>query len=785
MTPSPAHTSGAVFLSYASQDAAAARCLCEALRAAGIEVWFDQSELVGGDAWDGKIRRQIKACELFVPVISANTQARREGYFRLEWKLAAQRTHTIADGTPFLLPVVIDATHDAEALVPEEFRAVQWTRLPEGQITQPFVERVRKLLAGSIPEALSHCSAERSAGAATPATQPSPPNVGRRVPAAAWAGAIAVIAIGVGAAFFATRNPSSASPNAGAMPRPPAEAAAIDSKSIAVLAFANMSADKENTEYFSDGISEEILNALDRIPALRVTPRTSSFYFKDKNVPLDEIGRVLRVANVIEGSVRKAGSEVRITVKLLNAVNGARVWAEEFRREMTPANMFAVQGEIAVQVAQKLSVTVASPSSIAGAAAGIQTRNQAAYDTYLRARALQTGGMSRANALEMLRLYQEAVRFDPNYALAWARLSQAYVRIRTGGRDRSEQNATGATNAATTALRLAPTLPEAHLAMANVHLFVDYDLDAAQRELDETERLRPNDAEVPAYRVSLEEARGHWGDDLARLIARAAGRDPQNADHIYLLGRKLTVIGRYAEAEVMYERASAISPTGSQNRWLANNYVAWTGDVARASAIYDAAPPSDLLVLRWDRARLRAMNGDISGAIADFEKTFGDFTHPAWMRGYSAYYAAQLEQRRNNMSRAHELFATALAAAQQSLTELPDDEVSASLLTLIHAARGERAEALAALDEATRLAARTKNARIIADLRVERAETLMLLGDRDAAIAELRALHEMGRAFGYRLRRDLQWEPLRANPKFQQLMKEAEARADAQPSPKK
>src|SRR5215210_6684136 len=105
----------AVFLSYASQDADAARKICEALRAAGVEVWFDQSELRGGDSWDAKIRKQIKECALFVPVISANTQARLEGYFRLEWKLAAQRTHTMADAKPFLLPVVVDATREAEA----------------------------------------------------------------------------------------------------------------------------------------------------------------------------------------------------------------------------------------------------------------------------------------------------------------------------------------------------------------------------------------------------------------------------------------------------------------------------------------------------------------------------------------------------------------------------------------------------------------------------------------------------------------------------------------------
>ncbi len=139
---------GAVFLSYASQDAAAVLRIAEALRAAGVEVWFDQDELVGGDPWDQKIRNQIKACALFVPVISAATQARREGYFRIEWKLAAQRTHAFADGTPFLLPVVIDATKDGEALVPEEFRAVQWTRLPGGETPDKFCARLKRLLDG-------------------------------------------------------------------------------------------------------------------------------------------------------------------------------------------------------------------------------------------------------------------------------------------------------------------------------------------------------------------------------------------------------------------------------------------------------------------------------------------------------------------------------------------------------------------------------------------------------------------------------------------------------------
>ena len=141
-------SSRAIFLSYASQDADAARRIAAALQDGGIEVWFDQSELRGGEAWDASIRRQIKGCRLFLPVISATTQAREEGYFRREWNLAVGRTLDMAHDAAFLLPVVIDATSDADARVPEKFREVQWTRLPGGETSAAFVNRVRTLLSG-------------------------------------------------------------------------------------------------------------------------------------------------------------------------------------------------------------------------------------------------------------------------------------------------------------------------------------------------------------------------------------------------------------------------------------------------------------------------------------------------------------------------------------------------------------------------------------------------------------------------------------------------------------
>jgi predicted ATPase len=142
---------GAAFLSYASEDADAAARVATSLRAAGIDVWVDQSELRGGDAWDAEIKRQIKACTLFIPLISAHSNARVEGYFRREWKLAVDRTHDMADEVPFLVPVVIDSTPDATARTPDKFRDVQWTRLPGGEASASFVTRVRRLLASDSP----------------------------------------------------------------------------------------------------------------------------------------------------------------------------------------------------------------------------------------------------------------------------------------------------------------------------------------------------------------------------------------------------------------------------------------------------------------------------------------------------------------------------------------------------------------------------------------------------------------------------------------------------------
>src|SRR5579862_882603 len=191
----PASTpTGAVFVSYASQDAESAQRICAALRSAGVEVWFDQSELRGGDAWDQSIRKQIKTCALFLPVISHTTHDRREGYFRLEWKLAIDRCHLMDAEMAFLLPVVIDDTRDDDDRVPERFREVQWTRLPGGETSPAFAERIRRLLSPGSPAPAAFETTAASAGSAVVSDAAAPRGLIRRR-AAVWYAAITVAAV--------------------------------------------------------------------------------------------------------------------------------------------------------------------------------------------------------------------------------------------------------------------------------------------------------------------------------------------------------------------------------------------------------------------------------------------------------------------------------------------------------------------------------------------------------------------------------------------------------------
>jgi TolB-like protein len=463
----------AVFLSYASQDAEAAQRLCTALRAAGVEVWFDQSELRGGDAWDALIRRQIKGCYLFVPIISANTQSREEGYFRREWNLAVARTLDMAGGRAFVLPIIIDSTPDSHAIVPEKFREFQWTRLPAGGNTNGFVKDICRLLLleAMAPVATTVWQSALPTSSVLAASTRSIPRTTRSfVP---WiVGGLLSLVLGylVVHEFVMSKRsvPAAEAPGTAAAPafNPPPH-------SIAVLPFTNISGDKEQ-DYFSDGLSEELLNSLARINELQVAARTSSFSFRGEHADLATIAHKLNVASVLEGSVRRSGQTIRVTAQLNNAVTGYHLWSQTYDRDL--GDVLKLQTDIANAVAGALKIRlfgdVASRVEIGG------TRSPAAFDAYLRASNayrhfgpvnLAAGGLNEEGLQSAIAGYTDAIHADPDYALGYAGRSLAFAdfaRALVTGPGVGD-NLNRAQSDARRSIALAPDLADSHLALAN------------------------------------------------------------------------------------------------------------------------------------------------------------------------------------------------------------------------------------------------------------------------------------------------------------------------------
>jgi TolB-like protein/Tfp pilus assembly protein PilF len=537
-----------VFLSYASQDTQAARRICEAFRAAGIEVWIDQSELRGGDAWDQKIRREIRDCALFVPLISANTAARAEGYFRLEWSLAEGRSHMIARNKPFIVPVCIDLTPERGADVPESFQRVQWTRLPDGDTPPTFTARIAALLGA--PNELAPGAAGSSgdkSGNLAPCVSVRSAKV-KSTSLVRFAAVTAVIVLSVSLAYLVFERPQ-------APVRPAAPASQqpnMPEKSVAVLPFIDMS-EKKDQEYFSDGLSEELIGLLSKVPDLKVSGRTSSFYFKGKQTTIAEIARTLGVSHVLEGSVRRSGGALRITAQLIRADNGYDIWSETYDRKLN--DIFKVQDEISAAVVKALKIALLADAMPHGR----PTANQEAYALFLLSRSFHYRG-TYADVLKAIDYAEQAVKLDPSCAPAWAALGDSLVYRFSFGGPHSEIRAR-AFSAAQAALRLDPKLSDAHLAMGRVLGELDWNWQAADAELQRAIALDPKN--VLALQIASSYALDRdRADEALRLVQRASQVESLSGDVFGNFGKVYYASARYPEAETAYRKAIDLDTDG-------------------------------------------------------------------------------------------------------------------------------------------------------------------------------------------------------------------------------
>jgi TolB-like protein/Tfp pilus assembly protein PilF len=625
----PSH---AIFLSYASQDREAAQKICEALRAAGVEVFFDQSELRGGDVWDHKIRREIHDCALFIPLISVNTASRHEGYFRLEWDLADQRTHMMSRNRVFIVPVCLDATAEARADAPESFQRVQWTHLPGGPIPPEFVAHIKRLLSPGLAATASSVAVAAPAMASLPAALPTGrASLPRRIlPAAVVVLGLAALAYLLVNKLRSSRdNATARSITSSGRTTTGTPAAVADGAfnppphSIAVLPFVNLSGDKEQ-EYFSDGLTEELLNSLAEINELQVAARTSSFSFKE-HPDILTVAHKLNVGAVLEGSVRRSAHTVRVTAQLINAVTGFHVWSKTYDRDL--GDVLKLQTEIATAVANALKVTLLGDLGAKIELGG--TRNPAALDAYLRASKAFLAYEREADLHLAVANYSEAIREDPNYALAFANRSQAlaaYARNYATGPAIRESYVKAQADAQK-ALALAPELAEAHEALACV-LRDSLEFTRAAQEFQRAVALAPGNARLLGdYGVfAAEMGQTEAGPAAAR---RALVLDPLGPDARATLGYALMAARRYPEAIKAFTDAKELTPaSGFLNAWLSFSYYA-IGDFPNARAACESADESNKPICsalvsaklgrhaeaRQSLSRLQAESGDAAAVF--------------------------------------------------------------------------------------------------------------------------------------------------------------------------
>jgi len=554
-------------------------------------------------------------------------------------------------------------------------------------------------------------------------------------------------------------------------PEPKPEPAA-NPRSIAVLPFANLSADKDNA-FFAEGIQDEILTRLSKIADLKVISRTSTMRYASTPENLPEIARELGVANILEGSVQKVGNKVRINVQLIQADTDTHLWAEIYDRELV--DIFSIQSEVTTAIANALQATLTQQEQSAVLAK--PTSNTPAYEAYLRGLAAQQQSGNPVTAAMAARPhFAEAVRLDPAFAEAWRRLIQVQSLLYS---NRPEERTPAALAAmeqgVATVARLQPDSDNAWMALGLYRYRGLRDYAGASEAFERAIARAPNNSDAIAALAFVERRRGNMPEAMTHL-SRALQLDPGNSSLLISMGEFLGAVRRFPEARAAYDRALVLLPDDPQLQASKIATYQSEGNLAVAQKLIDALPASapDEVVMgvKLDQAWLQGRLDDVIGQCTAFIARSGAQTLFEKTRQIGCRLTIANAQRLQGKAAASlasckQALAVVEASGLADLSDRPDLRYRANA----HACLGDKAAAFAELQQAQDML--QGDTRAMPSFGLTRARFHVRFGENDAAIAILkRSLTVPYGTTAARLRLDPDWTPLRNDPRFQALLKQ-------------
>lgn len=552
---------------------------------------------------------------------------------------------------------------------------------------------------------------------------------------------------------------------------------------LVVLPFDNLGEPED--EYFADGVTEEITARLAEIPELSVISRTTAIQFKGSPRSVREIAAELDVAYVLEGTVRwehstGAPSQVRVTPQLIRVSDDTNIWTERY--DAVLSEIFRVQSDIAENVALALDITLLGPQRQAIRAR--PTENLEAYDYFLHGNDHYARRFIEEEAWDAVDMYEAAVRLDPSFAVAYAALARALVWLN----QQFERGAAlpRARTAVDEALRLAPDLAEAHMALGDYYYYGLLDLEQALEQYEWVQRRQPSNSDAVALIAWIQRRLGDWDSSIDNA-AVALELDPLNT--VWLIGQAQNYFytRQYDEAEPYFLRAIANGPdVPYYYRWAAWFYLSWDGTTERAYRLLEQA------VFRFDPGQL--LLGSESGWI--IFHVFGDEYGPALERlspdsadvdaGY--YYLARgyLSARSGNDEQAHTFYDSARVVFEARVEEGPEQFAPHSALGLAYAGLGRTEDAIREGELAVRLVPLSRDAMTGANRIRDLAIIYMTVGDHEAAMDQLEQLLSIPSEFSSSLLRvDPFWEPLRSEPRFQAMLEMYDRAGPGGPVPRR